>query len=1712
MAEKDVLLNKIDGMKRTAFTTVLMAAALSLGSAFASADGNLPKATAFPWVEDFNAETFPPAGWMEIQIEGTSSWTTETANYGMGGKTDGMVAYHNYASGMQHTALVSPAIEIPSGENSYELTFWSNMGSAFSYYGEDEISAVYISTLPADDPAAFTANFTELYKVPIDTAIANRNMNAFQYGPVSLDAYKGKTIYLALVYKGDYAHKWFVDDVTINELAPSGTFTGAGAIDMGLVFNNADVTIWKEYGISNTGAADLEISALASATDGIEVDCGFPLVLASGQDTAIRVGLNANGLPQGTYAGDFVLSTDDPAHGTVAVSVSAQVEASAYVFEDFNRIEKLEDGLPYSWETLGEGFQDLAWEPYEGVDSSAALVYQVSSEEGTLQTFYCGMGDDPEVSFDLRAIRFDDNGVPFPATSKHFTYDVMLSEDGEDWASLVEDAALEEVSAYSRIRLEAPAYAGKTVMVRFVFKPHGAIVDAKIDNVAIGTAPGKDLEAVSVSGTTRPVAGMTSMYTVCVRNSGSETQDTYAVKLLDGSGAELASAQGTEVAHGQTVEISLPWTPASEGDAILQAVVSLEGDEGEANDTSGILPVEILPETMLAVKIGNGTALVRAPMDMSDKQSLSQVMYFPEEIGTNGGKITGLVYQAKFSDTCSAPVRVWIGETDRSFLCDPNTLEFQWVDPDSLAEVFNGLVTVRNVDKSDVVVAFDEPYEYGGGNLVVYLYMDDTKFHGSMTQFYGTGEPGVYRTLMKYTSTATLDPEDPAGTGDLTYYFESRPNTTFLMDMSGTGSLSGTVTDAQGESLAGAYLRVLGSALVDSSDAGGRYGFAYVAAGEISVEAAMHGYIPDTQSVVVMPQEEAVLDFDLAAYERYALSGKVSSVASPGGLPGVKVSVNGYDSYAGTTAEDGTYRIEGIYDAHEYTVSFSLPGYADFDTLVSFAGKDIVLDASLAERPLPVHHASLTVEGSQGNQTAAIAWHSPAMPQDFRYDNGLFEGNLGFSDGDYNGVFGSVYRTDAQLTRMEWFLGDMGGNQEKVNIFVFDLDESGNPTNEILYTNLVETDTMRWSSYEFPVPVDCPNGFFIAVSRAGNGNVSIGLAFGDDEYPVVENTQFYGDYTVGYSALASLPGYENCNFMIRAEGAAFGQPAKFGFPGKSGNLRGRAGGMFQESSSLAVRGEWKGRALETGGASVAASGKALAKSYVVYRLEENASEDKWVEIARNVTDTVYADASWATLESGKAYQYAIKAVYTGDVLSRPVLTNAVWKDMEVAYDVHVTTNLEVSADSAMVYLMQENVSEDAVQPHSYEAMVVDGTAHFPAVWKGTYTLQVQKSGFDIYEATGIEILEEGSMDVELQEALVPPYNLSVELDESKTKASFAWNQALESFFDDMESYEAFTVDAIGDYITMDLDGKETYFWNNVSAPNKNYVGSFMVVDPMQTEPAQEQSDAQAHSGGQYLACFDAVDAVNDDWLVLPGVKVVDGSVFGFFGKSLNSEYGYERFSVWASTTGADNPEDFVKISDGEYMEAADEWTEYSFDLSAYAGSVVYLAIRCVSANSFAFMVDDISVGVPAEAETKGGKALQSFNVFLDEDEVASGIAATEYLFEDLALDQTYTAGVQAVYTTGVSEVSTMVFTTGDVSAEVQDALHFSFYPNPVSDVLQIRSEQAVEEVLLLDFSGRLVLHAQGDAAELDLSSLASGTYLMRVRIDGKWASAKVVKR
>lgn len=70
--------------------------------------------------------------------------------------------------------------------------------------------------------------------------------------------------------------------------------------------------------------------------------------------------------------------------------------------------------------------------------------------------------------------------------------------------------------------------------------------------------------------------------------------------------------------------------------------------------------------------------------------------------------------------------------------------------------------------------------------------------------------------------------------------------------------------------------------------------------------------------------------------------------------------------------------------------------------------------------------------------------------------------------------------------------------------FVFDLDTEGEPTSTILYsqTNVPNKD-MEWSSFEFPEPINAPNGYMLALSY--EGHVGLGLDTGEGpDYPFTE--------------------------------------------------------------------------------------------------------------------------------------------------------------------------------------------------------------------------------------------------------------------------------------------------------------------------------------------------------------------------------------------------------------------------------------------------------------------------------------------------------------------------------------------------------------------------------------------------------------------------------
>ncbi|MFC2101542.1 choice-of-anchor J domain-containing protein, partial [Bacteroidota bacterium] len=162
----------------------------------------------------------------------------------------------------------------------------------------------------------------------------------------------------------------------------------------------------------------------------------------------------------------------------------------------------------------------------------------------------------------------------------------------------------------------------------------------------------------------------------------------------------------------------------------------------------------------------------------------------------------------------------------------------------------------------------------------------------------------------------------------------------------------------------------------------------------------------------------------------------------------------------------------------------------------------------------------------------------------------------------------------------------------------------------------------------------------------------------------------------------------------------------------------------------------------------------------------------------------------------------------------------------------------------------------------------------------------------------------------------------------------------------------------------DVDFLPTYGFTGITFPHVYEEMAFIVFNPATTDPPMtDDPEIQPHSGAQFGACMAAVPSGsdgNDDWFISDMVPVGDGASFTFWAKSYTADYGLERFNVAVSTTGND-PADFTVISGSPYEEAPIVWTEYMFDLSAYAGEDIYVAIQCVSYDAFVFMIDDLVI-------------------------------------------------------------------------------------------------------------------------------------------------------
>ena len=153
------------------------------------------------WFEGFEGTTFPPQGWHIIDIAGTKTWQRYTVypHSGTG------AARHEFAVGLQKTALVTPPIAIPSYGNP-ELNFWSYVQLIGYQY-----SGILVSTTVNNDINAFT-------EIKVLSG-AEVEIGTWKNIIVSLNAYLGQTVYIAFLYDNDDGHNWTIDDINIMHLA-----------------------------------------------------------------------------------------------------------------------------------------------------------------------------------------------------------------------------------------------------------------------------------------------------------------------------------------------------------------------------------------------------------------------------------------------------------------------------------------------------------------------------------------------------------------------------------------------------------------------------------------------------------------------------------------------------------------------------------------------------------------------------------------------------------------------------------------------------------------------------------------------------------------------------------------------------------------------------------------------------------------------------------------------------------------------------------------------------------------------------------------------------------------------------------------------------------------------------------------------------------------------------------------------------------------------------------------------------------------------------------------------------------------------------------------------------------------------------------------------------------------------------------------------------
>ncbi len=317
--------------------------------------------------------------------------------------------------------------------------------------------------------------------------------------------------------------------------------------------------------------------------------------------------------------------------------------------------------------------------------------------------------------------------------------------------------------------------------------------------------------------------------------------------------------------------------------------------------------------------------------------------------------------------------------------------------------------------------------------------------------------------------------------------------------------------------------------------------------------------------------------------------------------------------------------------------------------------------------------------------------------------------------------------------------------------------------------------------------------------------------------------------------------------------------------------------------------------------------------------------------------------------------------------------------------------------------------------------------------------------------------------------------------------------------DGFEGYEPFVINSFGDFSCFDLDGRTTFGIGaaaGVTYPNSGEKMAFQIFAPALTNiDDEEQHLWAAHSGANMAIAPQAMSAGNpsasNDWLVFPRLSG-NAQTVKFFARSFSEDYSEFVQGFYATTANPTEADDFLPCPDGGDVSYSVpvEWSELSYSVPKGAK---YFALRHVSADGYALMVDDVTYerSIPDAAEA----GLLGYNVY------CNGVKVNDAPVAARTLDHTPSVGgeleyaVSAVYPAGESSkcapVKVLVTEVG-IDGVVSGAFAIS------ADGLRVViSGSADGEARLLTPSGVMVASASCDGGCV-LDAPSAGVYVLVV--------------